>query len=162
MNGMRHNFLVLIILAFSSSLMAKTMCSIPVETAVGELKENRTLNERLKKHQKVKTIRFALNLNDLQSKENSKIQLTFETIQSKKFETTYNMYTKNINVWKVDFSTSQIFPQLFKNYMNITQYNSKYYLRLYDNPQEKTMVNLVFETVNCMPGGKTNALTRAD
>lgn len=160
MISMKHNLLYLIIVLFSSSLMAKTMCSISIQDASGPFKDNATLNDGLKKHQKLKRISFSLDLNDLKNKENNKVQLIFETVQSKKFEMTYSAYNKNMNVWKVDFSTSQIFPQLFKSYMNITLYNSKYYLRLYDNPTEKTIVNLIFESSHCSPSNKPTVLTR--
>lgn len=140
--------------------MAKTMCTIPIEGATGELKENAVLNDRLKKHQKIKILKFAVDLDNLQSDKNKKIQLVFETVQSKRFETTYNVYNKTVQVWKVDFSVSQIFPQLFKNYMNITQFNSKFYLRLYDSPTEKSMVNLIFDSSNCSGTARPNLLTR--
>jgi hypothetical protein len=158
---MKHWILFLLLLGISNSLLAKSTCLIPIEDATGDFKQNSTLNERLKKHQKIKTIKFNLDLENLQSDKNSKIQLVFETTQSKKFETVYNHHNKAMHVWKVDFSTSQIFPQLFKNYLNITLYNSKYYLRLYDNPTEKTIVDLTFDVNNCSPFNKSNVLSRA-
>lgn len=161
MNSMKHWVLTFLLLALGSSVMAKSICSIAIESATGEYRVNATLNERLKKHQKIRNITFAIDLNDLKSDQNKKIQLSFHTTQSKKFETTYNQYNKNVNVWKIDFSTSQIFPQLFKNYMNVTQYNSKYYFRLYDSPSEKTIVSLMFDTTHCSPDTKANILTRA-
>lgn len=137
------------------------MCSIPIESATGDFKDNKILNERLKKHQQIKSLSFTLDLENLQNDKNSKLQLIFETTQSKRFETIYNSYNKKSQIWKVDFSKSQIFPQLLKNYMNITFFNSKYYLRLYDTPTEKTMVNLIFDSSNCSPSNKSNVLSRA-
>lgn len=161
MTSMKQWVLTLIIFVLGSSVMAKSTCSIPVESAYGEFKDNALLNERLKKHQKIKNITFSIDLNSLQSEKNAKIQLIFNTTQSKKFETIYNTYNKNVNVWKIDFAKSQIFPQLFKNYLNITQYNSKYYFRLYDMPSEKSIVSLVFDSTHCSPDTKSNVLTRA-
>lgn len=136
------------------------MCSIPIEGASVQHKDNILLNDRLKAHQKMKSVSFAIDIENLKSDGNSKVQLVFETVQLKKFETMYNFYNKNVNVWKIDFSKSQIFPQLFKNYMNITQFNSKFYLRLYDTPAEKTIVSLTFDLSNCSES-KSNLLTRA-
>ncbi len=161
MISVKHWLVTLVIFALGSSVMAKSTCSIPVDAAYGEFKENAVLNERLKKHQKIKNITFSIDLNNLQSEKNSKIQLIFNTTQSKKFETTYTQYNRSVSVWKIDFSTSQIFPQLFKNYLNITQFNSKYYFRLYDTPSEKTIVNLTFDSTHCTPETKSNVLTRA-
>lgn len=161
MNSMRHLVLSLVVFMFGSSLMAKSTCLIPIDSASGEFKDNAVLNERLKKHQKLKNITFSIELENLHSDKNNKINLVFTTTQAKKFETTYNTYNKSVNVWKVDFSTSQIFPQLFKNYLNVTQYNSKYYFRMYDTPAEKTIVNLVFDSSHCTTAPKTNVLSRA-
>lgn len=161
MLSMRLTTLVILILIFCQShLMAKTMCSIPIEGASVQHKDNILLNDRLKAHQKMKSVSFAIDIENLKSDGNSKVQLVFETVQLKKFETMYNFYNKNVNVWKIDFSKSQIFPQLFKNYMNITQFNSKFYLRLYDTPAEKTIVSLTFDLSNCSES-KSNLLTRA-
>lgn len=161
MLGMKHWLLLSLLIAFGSSVMAKSTCSIPIESASGEFRENATLNERLKKHQKLRSISFSIELENLHSEKNNKINLVFNTTQSKKFETTYNMYNKSVNVWKVDFSTSQIFPQLFKNYLNVTQYNSKYYFRMYDSPAEKTIVSLMFDASHCSTTTKANVLSRA-
>lgn len=161
MNSMKHLVLSLILLLIGPSVMAKSTCSIPIDSASGEFKDNAILNERLKKHQKLKNITFAIELENLHSDKNNKINLVFTTTQAKKFETTYNTYNKSVNVWKVDFSTSQIFPQLFKNYLNVTHYNSKYYFRMYDTPAEKTIVNLVFDSSHCTAAPKTNVLSRA-
>lgn len=157
MNCMRFWFLVLTLSLLSSVLFAKTTCSIPIE---GASAENSLLNERLKKHQKIRTLSFAIDLENLQSDKYNKIQLIFETIQSKKFETTYSRNDRNLMAWKIDFSKSQIFPQLFKNYLNIIQFNSKYYLRLYDNPTEKTMINLVFDSTYCHSKTNPNLLSK--
>lgn len=158
---MRHWLLPILGFLLNSSVMAKSQCSIPIESATGEYRDNAILNQRLKMHQKIRNITFSIDLNHLQSETNRKIQLVFYTTQLKKFETTYNHYNRNVNVWKVDFSTSQIFPQLFKNYLNVTQYNSKYYLRMYDSPSEKTIVSLVFDSSHCSPASKTNVLSRS-
>lgn len=160
MNDMRTTILFMIISLVNSALMAKTMCSIPVESAMAEFKDNKALNDRLKKHQKIKTVSFDIDMDNLQSDKNNKLKLVFETIQSKKFETTYTWHNKKFSVWKVDFSKSQIFPQLFKNFLNLTQFNSKFYLRLYDRPTEKTLVNLVFDSSHCK-SPSANLLTRA-
>ncbi|MBL7542349.1 MAG: hypothetical protein JNL11_00965 [Bdellovibrionaceae bacterium] len=159
---MRYWQLLLFIFVVSSTLMAKAMCLVPIDGASGDLKDNAMVNNRLKTHQKIKSLRFDIDLETLQSDKNKKIKLVFETIQAKKFETSYNFYNKTLQVWKVDFSTSQIFPQLLKNYMNITQYNSKYYLRLYDSPSEKSIVNLIFDSSNCKPSNKSSVLSRVD
>lgn len=160
MNSMRSVIALFIISFLSVVSLANSVCSIPVEGASIENKSNASLNDRLKNHQKIKSISFSIDLNNLKNEKNNMVRLVFETMQSKKFETVYNMYNKNVNVWKIDFSKSQIFPQLFKNFLNITQFNSKYYLRLYDMPTEKTIVNLVFDSSNCSSGNPT-LLTRA-
>ncbi len=131
--------------------MAKTTCTIPIEAATQDNKGNSTLNDRLKKHQRIKSVSFEIDIENLKSDKNSKIVLVFETTQSKKFQSLYNQYNKNLSIWKNDFSKSQIFPELSKNFLNLTLFNSKYYLRLYDSPTEKTMVNLKFDTTNCSP-----------
>lgn len=161
MSCMKHWLLLSLIVVFGSAVMAKSKCSILIESASGEFKDNALLNQRLKKHQRLDNITLSIDLENLHSEANKKIQLVFTTTQKKKFESTYNMYSKSVNVWKVDFSTSQIFPQLFKNYLNLTQYNSKYYFRLYDTPAEKTIVNLVFDSSHCVIPTKTNILSRA-
>lgn len=159
--GMKHWLVSLIIVTIGLSAMAKSTCTIAIESAMGEFKDNAVLNERLKKHQKLKSVTFSVDLENLRSEKNNKINLVFTTTQDKKFETTYTAYNKNAHVWKIDFSTSQIFPQLFKNYLNVTLYNSKYYFRMYDTPSEKTIVNLVFDASHCTSTPKTNVLSRA-
>ena len=160
MNGMKTILILLLTTIYSQTNWAKsnlnkTVCLIPIESS----KENSIINERLKVHQKLKSISFSIDLRNLQSDTNKNLNLIFETTQSKKFETIYSHYNKSVNVWKVDFSKSVIFPQLFKNYMNISFFNNKYYLRLYDNPTEKSIVNLTFDSSSCSMG-KLNLLTR--
>ncbi|MCB0369788.1 MAG: hypothetical protein KDD45_10205, partial [Bdellovibrionales bacterium] len=116
----------------------------------------------LKKHQQLNSISFELNGLDMRVIARQELRIKFKTKGNKIFESTYKPYNSTYTIWKVDFSRSQIFPELLKDYANIIQYNSYYYLRIYDSKKESEMISLKFDNQDCKSLNSVKALARVD
>lgn len=153
---MKTQILILLLLV-GTLTYAKTICQIDVANPKSGYETNKNINDVLKPHQKLKEIKLEVDSLDVKTMATQKAKLYFYTLDSKKFETSFNSFNTTSFVWKIDFARSQIFPQLFKNYLNVIEYNSRYHVRLYDAPSDTTMVNLSFQRNDCreiMPVGK--------
>lgn len=140
---------LLALFLFSVTTFAKTFCSIPVSSASGEWSFNSEINTRFKKHQKLNWVQLEVNLENLSDKDNRDVKVIFVTEQDRKFEVVFEMYSEALMIWKSNFGKSRAFPQILKNYMNISRYNSGYLLRLYDSPTEKSKLDLGFSATQC-------------
>lgn len=153
---MKTQILILLLLV-GTLTYAKTICQIDVANPKLGYETNKNINDVLKPHQKLKEIKLEVDSLDAKAISAKTAKLYFYTLDSKKFETAFNSFNASSFVWKIDFGRSQIFPQLFKNYLNVIEYNSRYHVRLYDAPSDTTMVNLSFQKNDCreiVPVGK--------
>lgn len=144
-----NHLVFLIALLLSLNSFSKILCEIDISSPRERLSSNKDLNSQLKQHQKISHIKIEIDSLNLKNKSLHETKLYFQTLDSKKFESVYKPYSGTQALWKVDFSKSQIFPQLFKNYVNIIEYDSKFFIRMYDSPKEKSLISLSFEKRDC-------------
>lgn len=156
---MKTQILILLLLV-GTLTYAKTICQIDVANPKLGYEANKIYNERLKphqSHQKLKEIKLVLESLDLKLAGEKEAEVYFYTLDLKKFESSYKVHNSVSNVWRIDFARSQVFPQLLKLKLNIIEYNSRFHVRLYDDPSEQTMVSLSFQKNDCreiVPVGK--------
>lgn len=143
---MKTHILTLILL-LGTITYAKTICQIEVANPRPELVSNKSLNNQLKRHQQLSHIKMEFDSLELKTQSEKQTKIYFYTADSKKFESIYKPYNVTRLQWKIDFAKSQIFPQLFKNNLNIIEYNSKFHVRLYDAPSD--MISVMFERKDC-------------
>ena len=144
-----NQLVLLMALTLSFNCFSKMLCEIDISSPRERLSSNKELNNQLKQHQKLSHIKIEIDSLNLKTKSPQETKLYFKTLDAKKFESVYKPYSGVQAIWKVDFSKSQIFPQLFKNYVNIIEYDSKYLIRMYDSPKEKSLISLSFEKRDC-------------
>lgn len=154
--SMKTPILILLLLV-GTLTYAKTICQIDMVNPKPGFESNKAINDALKPHQKLKEIKLEIDSLDMKSVSGKTAKLYFYTKDSKKFEASFKSYHPDSYLWKIDFAKSQIFPQLFKSYLNMIEYNSKFHLRMYDAPSDSTMVKLTFQKNDCrdiVPIGK--------
>lgn len=144
--SMKTHILILIFL-LGTFTYAKTICQIDIANPRSELVSNRNLNNQLKRHQQLSHMKMEFESLDLKTQAANQTKIYFYTSDSKKFESIYKPYNVTRLQWKIDFAKSQIFPQLFKNNLNMIEYNSKFHVRMYDDPSD--MISVMFERKDC-------------
>lgn len=140
-------FLSLVMLSLTAK--AKWLCAIKIANPKLEYIANKDLNTRLKKHQQLKTVEIELSSLDFSKQGQLETKIYFYTYEGKKFEAIYKSLGKSVAIWKLDFSRSQIFPELAKSYLNIVEFNARFYVRLYDQVMGDSLINLHLDKSEC-------------